>query len=337
MLKAKRLINQGDAPALRPLSKSLGFVKTTKTGGSTIAAMINRIVDGRNLIKMIPANFIHLGWPNDFPGRVRGVDVVKRNYGKFDAVSNHAIWNATLFRHYLKDPMLSFTILREPLSRTISAYNYFNIKQSKSWRDCIDDMKRVRNVKGFMDAVLLNSMASDLGWYHQVQHSTLYDQDVDKIRVFINQLDREMDVVMILERMEESLLLLSEALPNLELTELVWHNMKKSKESAKVYPNASEMEELSSLLLVDRMLYDHFSKKLTSWWRDSHQEETKLSSRKACLSCLYQWACNNTNESSRLYATMKRDSTEYTKFLWKKQQIAFANNTGTRGDQGHNH
>lgn len=240
-----------------PLTKSLAFVKTHKTGSSTIANIINQIVDGRRLIKMIPKNFVQLGWPREFPGKVRWIN----RASKYDAINNHAVWNATSFAYHLKDPMFAFTILREPLSQTNNG-------------------------------------------------STEFDNNIGHIRSFIANLDLELDVVMIIEHLEKSLLMLVDNLPNLDLTELVWNDMKVQKKSVKVFPNSSELEELRTLLLVDQMIYDHFNQKLTKWWT-SRNNHTQLDIKKNGLTCLHRWASINREKA--------KDSLEYTTDLWEKQ------------------
>ena len=109
---------------LPPLTHSLGFIKPHKTGSSTISNIVNRIVDGRDLNKIIPANNVHLR--NFEPILLYNVDNVMK-VTKYDAISNHAIFNSTSFRRYLKDPIVLFTILREPVSRAVSAYNFLEI------------------------------------------------------------------------------------------------------------------------------------------------------------------------------------------------------------------
>lgn len=43
---------------------------------------------------------------------------------------------------------------------------------------------------------------------------------------FIDNIESDMDLVLILEHMEESLILFGDALPEIALTELVWHDFK---------------------------------------------------------------------------------------------------------------
>eukprot|EP00797_Seminavis_robusta_P000676 Sro1041_g234500.2 (333) ;mRNA; f:1749-2747 len=238
----------------KPLTKSLGFVKPHKVGGSTVANIVNRIVWGRNMTKMIPSGYINLGFPAPFPGDYKQMKQFNNNNNnettgiyRFDAVSNHAVFNADAFRTYLKEPMLSFTILRDPLERAISAFNYIPPYSygNYSWQHFIRTYKNITHIKTRDDAKHVNPMAHALGWYHSrppilisgnnsntpmkgMMWTTAFDHNESAIREFIQKVDIEMDLVMILDHLTESLLLLrDELLPEeLEVTELLWSNFK---------------------------------------------------------------------------------------------------------------
>ena len=107
---------------LPPLTQSLGFIKPHNTGSSTISNIVNQILDVRDLNNLIPLNNMHIfGFESKLLYNVDNVMKVT----KYDAITNHAIFNSTSFRRYLKDQIVLFTILREPVSRVISAYNWF--------------------------------------------------------------------------------------------------------------------------------------------------------------------------------------------------------------------
>lgn len=305
---------------LTPLDKSLGFVKTHKTGGSTVAGIINRIVDGRNLTKMIPTDLIRLGWPWELlPAGCWGVDRVLQNIGKYDAIANHALFDRETFSHYLKDPMITFTVLREPISRYISGYNWFKHPFS-SWREHLDHSKQMKTITDRHGVIFLNSMAYDLGWYHQHDFSTEYDQDIDKIYEFIDQLDRDLNMVMITEYMEESLLLLRELfLPALDVTELVFHDFKTNDEQEKVYPTPAEEKELAHLILVDRLLYRHFQQKLVGLWESQIKSNPEMMELREGLVCLNERVANESGVPDLLLERMAMDSIAFTKVLKEKQ------------------
>ena len=314
---------------INKISKSLGFVKPHKTGGSTIAGIINRLVDGRNMTKMIPDDITYLGWPGPFPGNVRGMtDKNNRSTSpqKFDAISNHAVFNHTAFSEHLRSPMITFTILREPVSRTISAYNFFP-HWHKSWKIFLEYVRTIDYQNKWQSAVFLNNLGYSLGWYHWNNNSTKYDQDKGRIMDFIDNLERDMDLVLILEHMEESLILFGDALPEIALTELVWHDFKvAAKGQPKEYqmPTASERKELINILTVDRMIYDHFQTRLIESWESRVKMVPALENSKQKLRCLHDFIERNIGNTSlvpnELRQMLTRDSGAYTKYLWEKRK-----------------
>lgn len=327
----------------QPLSHSLGFIKPHKTGSSTIASIVNRIVDGRNLEKLIPTDLTYLGWPGKtFPGKVEHKDRIM-NVTKYDAMSNHAILNSTSIRMYLKEPVFLFTILREPISRTISSFHFFNPSSFgvRTWRDYINYLRNINQIKFWHHGVMSNNLGFALGWYdfqNNNDRSTKFDQNRTAIQEFISYLDQEMDLVMILENTVESLILLYDGLPELDISELVWHDFKVASSSSSplskytseenAYPTETEMKEISELLLVDQMIYNHFKNKLLDRWKMRMEKKpSETMQLKEGLICLHNqiqfyWD-NQTVVSNQLKDTLMRDSGPYTAYLRQKQRKKF--------------
>jgi len=78
------------------------FVKTHKTGSSTLANIMYRFGEKRNLKFMLPTDDLRLGWPAAFPGEyVHETNVTDDMY---DIVAHHAVLNhATMVRHSFFD------------------------------------------------------------------------------------------------------------------------------------------------------------------------------------------------------------------------------------------
>lgn len=311
---------RGESSNFNKLSKSLGFLKPHKTGGSTLAGVINRIVDGRNMTKMIPDDLTYLGWPGPFPGNVREMTNERK---RFDAINNHAVFNHEAFREHLKSPMMTFTMLREPISRTISAYNYFP-HHHKSWRAFLNYLRTLNKQVNWQSAVFLNNLGYALGWYHWNNSTTKYDQNKERIMDFIDNIEQDMDLVLILEHMEESLVLFGDALPELGLTELVWHDFKvAAKEQPREYqiPTESERKELIQILTVDQMIYSHFQTRLLKVWESKVKLVPALENSQHKLRCLHDIIETNIGNTSlvpdELRQMLTRDSGAYTKYLWK--------------------
>ena len=121
--------------------------------------------------------------------------------------SSPASWQAVLdydqFNRYLKPHPYWFTILREPVSRSISSFNYFAGNRPMTWSGMMDRLGGVKHVASQSQDTLLvarfgNSLAYDLGWYDFVGHhgGTAWDHDKGTIQAFVSQLDTQFDLVL---------------------------------------------------------------------------------------------------------------------------------------------
>lgn len=273
------------------------FLKTHKTGGSTIASILNRLGDAWNkefLLPCDPESPSHLGWPGRFPGE----GCVKPSK-QFDIICNHAVYNRTAMLAYLKkskSPFI-FTILRDPLSQIQSAFNYFNSSDSREsltasllskeptaagnmllkqlvdlelaghedvWDKRIHILKEMKNNPAKFRKVdrarFLNSQSYDLGWYEAHDGSSLpSDEDIQK---WFEGLD--FSYVMLTDMYDEGLVLLSQKL-HLTLEDV--SNVHLKQESyPQPKPSAKQFLELQDLLHLDFKLFAHYKSKFMKEW-----------------------------------------------------------------------
>lgn len=67
------------------------FIKTHKTGSSTLANVMYRFGEKRKLKFMLPVDDLRLGWPQPFPGNyVHQTNVTNE---EFDIVAHHSVFN----------------------------------------------------------------------------------------------------------------------------------------------------------------------------------------------------------------------------------------------------
>ena len=103
----------------------------------------------------------------------------------------------------------------------------------------------------------MNQQSFDLGLIHD-SWSGMEAQ----MKNFIDQIDKDFDLVMITERMEESLVLLADVLcVPLETVIIVKDHNVRPKIKVKMLSQANR-EKLEQYLEPDRLLYDHFLRKL---------------------------------------------------------------------------
>jgi hypothetical protein len=103
------------------------LIKTHKTGSSTLANIIYRFGEARNLSFLFPQDDLRLGWPGAFPGKFvdageAGKDANDRK--TFDVVAFHAVLNHRTMLRFV--PSAKFiSIVRDPVSQFTSAWYFF--------------------------------------------------------------------------------------------------------------------------------------------------------------------------------------------------------------------
>ncbi|XP_029200479.2 galactose-3-O-sulfotransferase 2-like isoform X1 [Acropora millepora] len=208
-------INLGDAvnssTRCKPVNKIL-FLKTHKTGSSTVTNILNRYGDNRNLWFALPVveNAFHFFWPHPF--LLRYVLAFGRQP---NILCNHARYNKEPM-HWLfpKETTRYVTILREPREHFECIFNFFKLQRY------FDDLRNFSNplevflhnpefhlaklhvnVTGPLN-LLKNPMLFELGL------DTEHQKEFAVVRNYIRFLQQEFDLVMLMEYFDESLVLL---------------------------------------------------------------------------------------------------------------------------------
>jgi len=249
--------------------KHILFLKTHKTGGSTITNILNRFGDKWNLTFALPRQkhlFTFL-WPTRFR-----LSYTAPLY-KFDIniLCNHARYNRKPM-HWLfpKDKAKYITILRNPLNQYESVFNFMHfanplgfggeadplgtfLKYPPSFKDTHPLMKKTLALH-----LLRNPMLFDLGLDFR------YFQNRTAIEEYINFIGKEFDLVMIMEYFDESLVLLKQLLC-WSYEDILYFklNERQDKQKRKTL-DSTVQENILSWNYADKLLYDHFNRTL---WR----------------------------------------------------------------------
>jgi hypothetical protein len=292
-------------------------LKIHKTGSSTLATIIARMGDRRNLSFMFPVDETnHLGWPGPFPGKGHGPPD-----HQFDVLNSHTVLNISLMYAYLKPEPHVIMSLRDPVQQVISSKNYFC--PSLTWDEYLTSMRmespqsrapasaRCRN--NFDYYVHPNQQAYDLGWYDFVGGgNTRCDNNHTKINEWLGVLDEAVDSVVISEFFDQGLVLWRQKL-GVELEEITYLWKKRTEE--KVEPTEDQLEIIVSLHQVDLALYAHFN--ATFWEEWTHSNITKLDAEVVALNGLnhdLEQACEK-NDGTLCPSERQMDSTEYMQYL----------------------
>ena len=236
--------------------------------------ILNRYGRKNNLTFALPKGGSLFDWPRPLKTN-RILTVWKTPH----ILCNHARYTKKLM-HYLfpKDQSKYLTIIRHPLTQYESTFNYM-----KLWRglgiegnDSMEILQKyllkVTTVKSAKlnlkdrSRLLRNPMIYDLGLDFR------YYQDFQAVKKYIEFLEKEYELVMIMEYFEESVVLLKR-LYCWEWDDVVYikHNERQEKEKIKL----SKLLKLNleSWNQADFMLYDHFNKTL---WKKIAAEGTEF-------------------------------------------------------------
>ncbi|XP_033097400.1 galactosylceramide sulfotransferase-like [Anneissia japonica] len=239
-----------------PLHRVL-FLKTHKTGSSTVTSILQVYGYQRNLTFAVPKT---------------GAQILSRDFfktdqvhpQKYDMLVNHARYNRTEMEKVMKPGAKYITILRDPRTQIESNFGYFSLtrylnlqEEENPFRTFVsnpfyywDKYKRVpfRNY-------LKNPNLFDLGL------SELEQENVSIVSKFIEKLTKEFNLVLIQEHFNESLLLLKK-LMCWGMDDILY--LSKGTRSSKIrFEIEPELRaSIRKWSWADALLYDHFNQTL---------------------------------------------------------------------------
>ena len=178
---------------------------------------------------------------------------------------DHFIWNRNEVVAQLGPNVVAFTVLRDPYSIFESYYSYTNMNKNVGL-----------DMKGFIEILRKNDPATwnakvtatsnqiRLGLYEHSLAFSLgmpYDSLQDDIAIdsHIAKIERELNLVMITERMEESLILLRYVMC-WQLEDIITFDKNVRMPSSLVVLNDDDKTELKRWLKADEKIYNHFYK-----------------------------------------------------------------------------
>ena len=176
----------------------------------------------------------------------------------YDVSLLHSVWNASAFRSLLGPEAVFFTVLRDPVDAFESLFVYSNMRRNLGGielAEYIDALSQNRSFPRVPNLLGLNQQSWDLG----VDEADF--DSAEKMKEKAVELDRDFDLVLIAEKMDESLVLLAHLLcvPLSRVTSLPINVRKKQK---KVKLSDFQKTRLRKRLKADETLYAHFSGRL---------------------------------------------------------------------------
>ncbi|XP_066305404.1 galactosylceramide sulfotransferase-like isoform X2 [Branchiostoma lanceolatum] len=261
-------------PTCTPRTK-LALVKTHKTGGTTTMQILHRFAYLRNLSLVLPT-VTHPGRMNTFyPHRLTPDRYLPPQGDQYDMLTYHTVYDRDAYLKLVGLEAAFVTILREPLSHLKSQFNFynferrFNVTGPEPFDRFLEDTGRYdKSQPSHLGS--RSPMSFDLGMPRDIivditQHSSqrkggqpLNATSVQYIQDFLKKLSKEMDLVMIMEYFDESLVMLKR-LMCWELKDILYYKALSFKYETKEKPVPPTLvENHRKWDVIDYHLYDHF-------------------------------------------------------------------------------
>ncbi|XP_035699359.1 galactose-3-O-sulfotransferase 2-like [Branchiostoma floridae] len=208
-----------DRPKLQTCTepvKHLVFIKTHKTGSTTVCVMLYRFGVTNNLNIVLPSIPVNVGWP--FPLRTEDYIPPKDASRHFDLLVDHTVYHRRIMENLMPADSAYIAMLRHPLHHIKSVFNFYNIPKQlnmKAFKNPLEEFlknpikyqkPRQKDYKHKPFSFTRNFMAFDLGFPPGLA------EDMNAAQAYVERLDREFDLVIILEYLDESLVLLKRTL-----------------------------------------------------------------------------------------------------------------------------
>ncbi|XP_065217673.1 galactose-3-O-sulfotransferase 3-like isoform X1 [Planococcus citri] len=243
------------------------FIKTHKTGSTTVQSVILRFAKKKSLSVMNLKYESYL-WPLSNWSIFQNTLTAN---GKYHVLAQHTRYNSSLKSYQYPDTSM-VTILRHPVTVFSSIYHYFKMDNymGMTFRQFLSKPVKPSRLYGIDSNFAYrgyNQMSVDLGFdIKQSENDTAIDE-------FIRKIDREFDLVMITEYMEESLVLLANLMGwPLEYVAHLNLNSVASKSDSYTLTD-HDKDTIMDLNYVDSLLYYHFLKKFRKCVRQYGHEK----------------------------------------------------------------
>jgi galactosylceramide sulfotransferase len=253
--------------------RNILFLKTHKTGSSTIQNIFMRYASKYNLTIAIPKRTNYFGHPSPFHRSMLKPKQSSLHYVQeplrtvYNIFTHHARYNYKEMKTIMHEDAIFITILRKPVCLIESLFCYYRIQMNSSERACADSLKRFftnwpnsanpyyLTTKRANGRFGFNQMSFDLGF------NPKYFDDKERIMRFVSEIDVQFHLVMIMDLIDESLILMQNLLC-LPLEDIIVfkHNARLGTQNCSL---TSKLEKKIRMFNeADQILYDFFRTKL---------------------------------------------------------------------------
>ena len=245
---------------------NLFYLKTHKTGSTTLAEILYRYGDNRNLTFVLPKGHDNdFRWPERF--HLSLTTPVHGEERKF--LVSHTVYNeAPVHLLFPKSNSKYITILRHPINHFESVWGFYELTEILKLKNDIDPIQSfLRNPNTFVGLLSQHRQPADLD--KLIRNPLMHDLGLDPryflnrnvVKQYIKYIEEEFDLVLINEYYDESLILLKNLLC-WDLEDILYMKQRVRKTRASL--NNEKKANILSWSRADFLLYKHFNSTL---WR----------------------------------------------------------------------
>ncbi|XP_041370922.1 galactosylceramide sulfotransferase-like [Gigantopelta aegis] len=240
----------------------LVFLKVHKAASTTVMNIIIRFGLLRNLTFMTPRKMNTISEHGAF----LATDILPPfQNGTYDILCNHMIFNKTAISRFFPSDSKYIAILRDPFEQMVSAFMYYKFVYPKSYLLNIAGKNPISTYlenplkhepQNPMFSFTFNRMSIDLGYNPKL----LLNASVSQATDFIRQLEKDFDLVLIVDYFDESIVLLRRLL-GWELKDILYVSANSFKTKSFRFSPEDRLRH-QRWAWLDNAIYSHFYKVL---------------------------------------------------------------------------
>ena len=239
------------AKTKKEMKTHVAFLKVHKAGSTTMQNLFFRFGLRHNLNILLPksGNYLNsIGQRRPLPPGEHG-----------DIFACHTVYRTNWFKALLPADSVNIGIVREPLERMISSAFYYRDVFGVGYLKRIPRANFIHNLVNFPGkynsaffSQTRNSMGKDFGF-----PSGILPSETLRIQSYLDKLNSEFLLVMIMEKFDESLVMMKRLL-NWSFVDIVYHKTNSHKHNP-IILNATEKEKFRSTSFLDYEIYNYFT------------------------------------------------------------------------------
>ena len=288
----------------------IAFLKVHKAASSTVQNILYRFGSGHNLSFVLPQEGHYISKdPYNYFNILPPLDKA----GKFDILCNHAVYNEAKFKILMHDDAFYLAIVRNPLQRFVSAAYYYRYVVNLSYLSKMNQTSFIHDLivdplkyepESLNNSKTFNRLAFDFG-LGVSSIKQFFDLNEITVNMFVQKILERFDFVMLVERFDESLVMLKRYL-NWTIKDILYIKQNQFQDASNgiEIQNVSVQEEgiFKQTNRLDYLIYDKFVERFNEMAATEKDLDTEVMEFKHKLR-LVQAYCTRDNSHRDIYFT----------------------------------